>query len=369
HTNRAFAGTPRDERVERVLRPNMVYGDALGAFDGDEIVGTAHHEEASITLPGGRSLDCPGVTRVSVSPTHRRQGVLTAVMRAQLALVHEQGAPLAALWASETPIYGRFGYGLATVHEAWKIDRDDTALASWAPPPQGRVRFVEPEDAQATFRPLYDALAASRPGGMRRIDYRWEAYLEDPEHEREGASPLNLVVYESPEGVHEGYAWYRMKGAWPENVPHFTLNVGEFVALTPEAELGLWRYLFGIDLVGTIEAHDQPLDAALPWVLADFRRLARRPSDGLYVRVLDVPAAFEARTYAAADRLVLSVDDPTCEWVTGRYALETGPEGAAVTRTEEDADLAMHPAALATVLFGAQPASVLGRAGLIEERR
>lgn len=368
HVARAFGRAPNDERVDRVLRPHMRYEDTLAAFDGDEMVATVHHEPAPITLPGGRVLPCAGVTRVSVATTHRRQGVLTAMMQHQLWQAYEQGNPLAALWASETPIYGRFGYGLATVHDSYSIDTRDAGFAWWTPEGEGSVRFVPASESVEVMRPIFEAYAATRPGGMPRLGYRWHAYTEDPPDERGGASPVNHVAYTAPDGTPEGYATYRLKPEWPEHIPAYRLTVPEIVALTPRASSALWRYLLTVDLVGIVEADDQPLDATLPWLLADVRRLKRRPSDGLYLRVLDPARALEARTYPVADRLVLQLEDRLCPWADGRFAVDAGPHGAHVTRTEADPDLVLHPAALGTLLLGTERASVLAAAGLMEER-
>ncbi|MEX2031999.1 MAG: GNAT family N-acetyltransferase, partial [Dehalococcoidia bacterium] len=343
HTARAFAATPNDERVDRLLRPTLRPEDTLAAFDGKEIVGTAHHEPAPITLPGGEVLACAGVTRVSVAPTHRRQGVLTRMMEQQLRQAYEAGNPLAALWASEASIYGRFGYGLATVHEEWTIDRREAAFAEWAPAPQGRVRFLTTEDAREVLPGIFEAYAVARPGGMPRMAYRWQNAFDDEPDERDGASPLTFVLYESPEGMPEGYAGYRMKGEWPDRLPAFKLQVQELVALGPAAEADLWRYLFSIDLVGEVSAHDQPVDAALPWMLADFRRIKRVPQDGLFLRVLDVPRALATRTYGTTDQIIIEIDDRVCEWASGRFALDGGPEGASVMRTDADPDLVLGP--------------------------
>ncbi len=368
HTARAFGRAPNHERVERFLRPNVRFEDTLAAFDGGEMVATAHHEPAPITLPGGAVMDCAGVTRVTVSPTHRRQGVLTTMMQHQLWQAHEAGNPLAALWASETPIYGRFGYGLASVHESYSIDTRDAAFAWWAPDTRGSVRFLEAGTATEVLRPLFEAYAATRPGGMPRTDYRWRAFQEDPPDERGGASPLHYVAYASPDGEREGYAVYRLKSDWTEHIPAYRLTVAEMVALTTRASAALWRYLLTVDLVQTVEVDDQPVDAVLPWLLSDFRRLKRRPNDGLYLRVLDPQRALQARTYPAEGRLVLQLEDRFCPWAGGHVALEASPEGAHVAATDAAPDLVLRPAALGTLLLGTERASVLAAAGLIEER-
>ena len=132
HMPRAFGDTPDEARSERE-RELIHLPDTLGAFDGSEVVGIAHHEPSQITLPGGARLDCAGVTRVSVAPTHRRRGILRAMMARQLADIASRGTPLAALWASESSIYGRFGYGLGTVHEHWRIELNPSRPTARSP--------------------------------------------------------------------------------------------------------------------------------------------------------------------------------------------------------------------------------------------
>lgn len=370
HMTRAFGGTSHDERTNEILRPAMRYQDTQAAFDGDELVGTLHHEPEPTTVLGGASLPTAGITRASVAPTHRRRGILTGLMTRLLAQAHEAGNVLATLYASETPIYGRFGFGLGTVHESWSLERREAAFASWAPGPEGSVRFIAQEEAGTVLPPIFDAYAAARPGNSPRLPFRWTYFLLDPPEDRHGASPLNTVVYTSADGVREGYAVYRLKGAWPENVPAYELAVQELIALSSAAERELWRYLIGVDLVRTLKVENQPTDATLPWLLADYRQLRRRPGDGLYVRVMDVPAAFGARTYVAEGRVVIDVpQDAACPWVTGRYAIEASRSGAHVSKTDATPDLTVHAAALGTLLLGTQPASILGRAGLIDESR
>jgi predicted acetyltransferase len=144
--------------------------------------------------------------------------------------------------------------------------------------------------------------------------------------------------------------------------------VSEVVALTSDAEIGLWRYLLSVDLVGTVTVSEQPLDAALPWALADFRRIERRQRDGLHLRVLDIPRAFEARAYLGSDRLVFEVPDDFLPETGGRFVLDATPAGAQVTTTDEEPELVLRPAAVGSLLLATVPASLLGRSGLIEER-
>lgn len=365
HNRRSFAEAVDRDQAEAMLRPVTRYEDCLAAFDGTEIVGTAHLEPTPMSMPGGAWLDCAAVTRVSVAPTHRRRGILRQLMTVQLQSVQAQGLPLASLWASESPIYGRFGYGMAGVHETWRIAREHTAFASWAPEPRGEVRFVDAARWPELLPPLFDEYAGMKPGGMKRVQHRWDRMFED--RDRRGMSPLQGIVHRTERGV-DGYALYRSRSNWPRGAPDFEVRLEEMVAFDSHAELDLWRVLLNLDLAGSITAVDQPTDATLPWALADFRRLQRRQQDGIYVRVVDLPAAFEARAYRAAGRLVIEIDDPVLPDAGGRFAIEASPEGAAVTRTSDAPQLRLHPAAAGMLLLGGRTATLLARAGLIEER-
>ena len=111
-----FAEEPSEEDVARAKATMPVDRTVVAVEDG-RFVGAAGAWPFDVTIPGGE-LPCPGVTWVGVLPTHRRRGVLTAMMRFQLDDIHARGEPLAALWASESLIYGRFGYGIsAPVHQ------------------------------------------------------------------------------------------------------------------------------------------------------------------------------------------------------------------------------------------------------------
>ena len=99
------------------------------AFEEGQIVGGAGAFPFELSVPGG-SLPCAGVTAVGVHPTHRRRGVLRSMMDAQLRDVHERGEPIAALWASEETIYGRFGYGIASWAGELKVPHEWDAFAA-----------------------------------------------------------------------------------------------------------------------------------------------------------------------------------------------------------------------------------------------
>ena len=353
---RAFGGHALDEDVRRDFR-GFVPGRWMGAFQGSELVGGAASMPGSIGVEGG-ALPVAAVVDVTVQPTHTRRGIMTRMMDHQLRDVYERGEPVAALWASESIIYKRFGYGPGSFHEQWRIPKPFTAFLRPAANP-GSVEFVSPDDAAALFPEVFRNAIRGRPAAIERPRTKWEAILADPERRRRGGSAAFHVVYRSG-GAAEGYASYRIHES--------TLRVLEMMSTSGAAHAALWQYLFGVDLMNVIEARNRPADDPLPWMLADPRRLERRPTEALWVRLVDVGRALEGRRYTRPGRLVLEVDDRFCPWNHGRYELEGGPEGARVRRSGAAADLVMPAADLAACYMGAVRPSALAQAGRVQER-
>ena len=269
--NRAFLENPESSSGwPQTVRPLIEFDRGIVARDGDELVGRTQAISFSMSVPGGE-LPTAGVTGVTVSPTHRRRGILTELMRRQLDDIRDRGEPLAALWSSETLIYGRFGYGLTAQSDRASIDRRHTEFrAGQSPTAPGEVRFVDSDAALERWPPLYERLRESRPGMMNRIPGHWSAFIIPRAEKPEGRfSRRQYVEYSGADGP-EGYAIYAVKSDWPEGVPRGTVRVHELVAKSPAVEATLWRYLFGIDLVETIEAGNRParrspaLDAGRP---------------------------------------------------------------------------------------------------------
>lgn len=347
------------------IRPMIEWDRSLGAFDGDQMVGKTHAIAFSMSVPGG-DLPTAGVTAVTVASTHRRRGILTELMRRQLDDIRDRGEPLAALWASESLIYGRFGYGLAAQSDRISIDRRHTAFLPSVPEAPGEVRFVEPDAALERWPALYERLRESRPGMMAREAAHWSAFAVPRQNKPEGGfTRRQYVEYAGPDGP-EGYAIYAVKSDWVEGIPRGTVRVPEMVATNPAAEAALWRYLFGIDLVEKIFARNRPPDDPLPWMLADPRHLHRIPRDTLWLRILDVPSALEGRSYLAEGRLVLDVRDPFGPWAAGRFELVAESGKATCRPTDATPDLALGADALAAVYLGGVAPSVLARAHRIE---
>ncbi|HEY7833092.1 MAG TPA: GNAT family N-acetyltransferase [Ktedonobacterales bacterium] len=367
----AFGRQPDDAEIAMlatVVEPERT----IAAFDGDQIVGTAAVRSFELTLPGLTIAPIGGVTFVGVTPTHRRQGILTAMMRRLLAAIRERGEAIAALNASESLIYGRFGYGLATSMLGVELDRRHSAFAQPLATlgATGRIRLIEHERALEAFVALDDEARRQRPGALNRPRGWWEIDLRDPTKTLDSFGARFYAAYENGDGALEGVVAYRIKQEWQTAIPHGTLWLNQLVATTPAARAALWRHCCDVDLVQTVRAFGVPLDEPLRWLLADPRQMrATALLDDLWVRLLDLPAALAARRYAVAGRLVFDVRDAFCPENTGRYALEGGPDGATCRRvTTGRADLALEVADLGAAYLGGVSFATLAQVGRVEER-
>jgi predicted acetyltransferase len=350
------------ERIERFTK-TLPLERMHAAFEDGNIVGGAGVFPFEFSIPGG-SVRCAGVTVVGVYPTHRRRGVLRAMMRAQLDDVHERGEPIAALWASEETIYGRFGYGMASEAGEMSLAREH---AEYALPfrPQGRVRFLDTEEALDVLPGIWDAAFADTPGMFRRERIWWEhRTVADPPERRDGGGPKRIPVVEI-DGKVEAYAIYRHNPGWEEGSSIAKLRVIEAIGATPRGTAEIWRFLLDIDWQATIEASLLPPDHPLFFLLAKPRRMKYRMGDGLWVRIVDVGAALSARSYATDGELVIDVVDDFAPWNACRWKLA----GGSCERTDDDADLRCDVTTLGSVYLGGFSFQELFRAFRVEELR
>ncbi|MCI3239203.1 GNAT family N-acetyltransferase [Streptomyces spinosisporus] len=365
---RAFGGIP-ESAEERALWRELTDTDrSLGAWDDDTCVGTAGAFAFRLTVPGGAAVPAAGVTMVSVAATHRRRGVLRSMMRRQLDDVRSWGEPLAILTASEPEIYGRFGYGVGTYHVNTEIDTTRVRLSVPPGTDDVRLRYVAPAEVLGTCEAVYARLVPGRPGMVARIP-GWERLgLLDPESEREGASPLQCVLAERG-GEAVGFARFRIKAGWDAAGPKGTVVVQDLHALDPAAHAALWRFLCDIDLTSKVTARGRPVDEAWQHMVSDIRRCSLLVRDSLHVRLVDVGAALQARTYQAPVDVVLDVEDTFCPWNTGRWRLTGDPKGASCARTEDSADLSLTVRELGSAYLGGVSLDSLAAAGRVHELR
>ncbi|MEV4329412.1 GNAT family N-acetyltransferase [Streptomyces sp. NPDC049597] len=365
---RAFGGVP-DSRQERKLFESLTETErSLAAWDGDECVGTAGAFTFQVSVPGGAMVPAAGVTMVSVAATHRRRGILSSMMRRQLDDVRALGEPLAVLTASEPAIYGRFGYGTATHQMSVEVDSSRVRIAVPPGAEDVRLRFVTVEEGAESCERVYVRTIGSRPGMLARTP-GWEGLaLLDPPGEREGASAMQCVLAER-DGEVVGYVRFHNKPQWSPAGPEGAVCVRHIDALDPAAYAALWRFLCEIDLTSTVQARNRPVDDPLLHLVSDIRRCNVRLRDSLHVRLVDVGAALEARTYAAPVDVVLDVEDAFCPWNSGRWRLSGDAKGASCERTEDAAELTVSVRDLGAAYLGGVSLSSLAGAGRVRELR
>ncbi|MFI1719552.1 GNAT family N-acetyltransferase [Streptomyces sp. NPDC020489] len=365
---RAFGGVP-ESTEERELWDSLTETDrSLAVWDGDECVGTAGAFSFRLTVPGGSSVRAAGVTMVSVAATHRRRGVLTAMKRRQLDDVRAWGWPLAVLTASEPAIYGRFGYGAATFQISAEIDTHRVRLSVPPGTDDVRLRYARPADVLDACEAVYARVVPERPGMLARAP-GWERLrLLDPASDRDGASPLQCVVAER-DGEMVGYTRFRVKPDWEPAGPRGKVLLRDLEALDPAAYAALWRFLFDVDLTSVLVTGSRPVDDAWQSLVSDIRRCSPQVRDSLYVRLVDVGAALEARTYQAPVDVVFEVADDFCPWNAGRWRLTGDAKGASCERTTDAADLSLSVRELGSAYLGGVSLAALGAAGRVRELR
>jgi predicted acetyltransferase len=341
---------------------------SLALFDGDRVAATSGIYSLEMSVPGA-VVPTAGITWITVSPTHRRQGVLTAIMRRQLSEVQAAGRePVAALWAAESSIYGRFGYAPATWRGGWSGQVERLRLRPDVDCGSGVVRLVELAEFRPAAMALHERLRQFVPGNLARDDRWWDRLLRDPPEDRRGGTGRQYVLHVESDGAVTGYATYRLKSSWTEtSEPDGTLTVSDVRASTPAAYASLWRFLLGHDLVRTVRAPMASADDPLRHLLVDQRALHSTPVDALWVRLVDVGPALSARRYPARIDLVLEVRDRFCDWNDGRWHLWGHPSGAFCDRTDRDPDLVLTVEALSAAYLGGVSLATLQAAGQVTE--
>ncbi len=356
---------PSQERYandRRVFTPSTT----VCAFDGEEIVGTSAAIPFESAVPGGAIIKNAGVTAVTVSGTHRRQGILRGMMDRLMKQERDKGQPVASLWASESIIYGRYGYGIAIQHENFVIDTRKAAIKNMPEVP-GKIRFVSGDVAAKVLPFAWEAAVQSNVGVPRRDDASWDHFMMDVNSSSGGWGKPWLIVYEE-DGKPLGYAKYSLKElhVFGEQT-HGLVKADQVIHSSSASHAALWNHLLNVDLYDTLSTWCSPSDDSLPWMLEDQRQLERKPYDGVWYRMLDIAEALSTRTYLAEGSLVFEVEDEYVPEWGGRFELTGGPDGATCLPTTKSADITLPTASLATIYLGGARLSDLERAGRVEE--
>ncbi|WP_156727470.1 GNAT family N-acetyltransferase [Streptomyces apocyni] len=345
-----------------------------GAFDAGRCVATFRSVPQELTAVGGTPVRTDAVTNVTVSPTHRRRGLLTRMMAADLTAAKDRGDVLASLIAAEYPIYGRYGFGPATHTVEWEVDVPRTGLdRRWSGPgPEdggGRIDLVDAADVRKVGPELHERLRARQPGVVDRDERWWRVNTGQIQHQGLPWEEPHYAVYRAPSGEIDGLVVYRSDQKWDDAQPLNTATVAQLIAVSPAAERALWHYLCSIDWVLKVRSGNRAPDDLLPHLLPD-PRAARivAHADWLWVRPLDVVRALEARTYEQSGGLVLEVADRH-GLAGGRFQLDAGPDGATCVPTTRSAELSLDVGELGALWLGDASAVRLASLGRVREER
>jgi predicted acetyltransferase len=337
--------------------------------DGTDVVGTGAAYSFELALPGG-TVPVAGVSEVGVRPSHRRRGILTALMDALFDQAIDRGEPLAALTASEGGIYRRFGYGVAARYQSVTVQRARSAELVTVPA-AGQVRLVDEAEAEAALPAVWERHWRRFPGEVRRTPTWWRVLALDPESQREGASARFVAVHDDGHGAPDGFATYRIKHDWRAEGSRHQLIVEDVAAADDGVEAALVRYLLDVDLISVVHWPAAPLDLSLRWRLADSRALqVTAEADHLWLRPVDLARCLASRRYGAEGGLVVEVVDAARPALGGRFRLEAGAGGseARCDRTDAEPEVALAMADIGALLLGGVSWATLRRAGLVDER-
>jgi predicted acetyltransferase len=338
-----------DERIKALIPEAQRWA----AFDGPIVVATAGTFDHAIGVPGGGTLPMAGLTVVTVRPTHRRRGILRQLMERHLDDARRRGFPVSGLWASEAGIYGRFGYGLATHTDVITIENAQTVELH---PRSGSdaIEWIDESAARTRLPEVYARATAARPGALRRSAVWWHQrrFLESA-FVRHGASKRRHVIARR-DGAIVGYLQFRQRGAFEPSRPNGKIEIVELIGIDSRAELTLWELALRMDLFPNVAWNLAPVDDALAWAVVDQRRIQRRRTDALFLRIEDLPATLAARTYPIDGTLRFAIGDATWELIVdgGRARCAT---------TAKPAELRFGPTTLASLYLGGVSATQLAR--------
>jgi predicted acetyltransferase len=364
-----FLERPDPERVANDVRQIWDLNRVWAAWDGEAVVGTFRSFPTELTVPGCDRLPASAMAAVAVVPDRRRQGILRRLVAAEHAEARERGEAVAVLYAASYGIYGRFGYGPGTRLVTWTIQSHG---ARFRGEPEGSVALMPTDEvARDAIIPIFEQWRARHPGEIARLPSRWDVALGLRRSAWEDKPWRGfLAVHRDPSGTLDGYTRYRAEEYAEHGESWSRILVEELFGLDAAAHRDLWRFLVTQDLVGEVKAENRPPSEPLPWLLLDGRAArATDMVDGMWVRLLDVPRALEARAYERAAELVLEVIDQEAAGGRVRLAFDASPDGATCRPTDRSPDLTLGVAALsAAYLGGSRLRDAVQAAGADEHR-
>ena len=338
-------------KVAEEVKPLWDLDRTWVALDGERVCGTFRSWATELTVPGGQRLPAAAVSAVTVLPTHRRRGILRSMVAAEHGAIRDRGEAIGLLYASEYPIYGRFGYGPGCRDANWTIDTHATSFHG--PPATGVEITTASANVAAAMKAVFETWRLRQPGELRRRDHHWDYDIGLRQSAWGPPWKGYLALHRDGSGEVDGYARYHADDKWEHGQPRSVVTVDELHGLTEEASRSLWRYLVEMDWAGTVKAGRRSPSDRLPWLLTNLRAAELSDvGDGLWVRLFDVPRALEARTYEHEGSLVLEVVDAEAPGGRLRVLLEAGQDGATCRVTDRSPDLTLDVAALGAAYLG-----------------
>ena len=360
---RVFGDIPSKSDIERMLAGRFAKNTSwekrlIAALDDEtnKIVGTGGADEFKITAPGGKNLNMAGIAYMGTAPTHKRRGIFTSMMNKLHEQAKERGDVLAGLWASQSVLYSRFGYGLGTLREDWSIETHSTKLIQ-ENETNIQLEFVEKEIAKKELFKIYDEFRKKQNGSTDRTEEYWNYILyenENSKYNKSGMSGLFFVVaYKNKQP--SGYAFYNFNKE--SGIAHEDdkgeLIVHELIAVDKETNISLWNFIFGIELVEKVTINRRAPHDPLYFLLENPRQLERMTIDGLWVRILDPIKFLEARKYNHEGRINLEITGQNQSDIEGVYEIDTNGETSIVKKVNSSPDISMRPSDLSSCFFGA----------------
>ena len=365
-TEEQLIGLPEDQRFAA-----DVDGSEPGTYPG--IYGVF---PLTLAVPGPgagvRQVACAGLSWVGVHPDHRRKGVLSAMLRHHFEQVHEEeGTHVSALHASEPAIYGRHGYGLASLEMEVSLGRGTKLTApdldGAAAAVTTQLATVSDPDVPKRMRECHLASAGlgsvvGETGYYARVCHQLPEHLRDKEPWR--------VLFARRDGVDVGFAMFRRTHKWERARPAGEMSVWALVG-DPATQLALLRRLVDFDLIGAVKVGtvgvDDPL---LLWVGGPRSTSDVATYDSLWVRLVDLARALQERAWSAPCDVVVEVEDTAAPWNDGSWRIRADDAGeATVERTTAESDVRLRVEALGGAYLGGGNLVALQRAGLVAERR
>ncbi len=336
---RGFLDGERSEEQVTATRERSGYRRLTGIYDPSSPMPEAPVASIAswigeLTVPGGRGIPSCAISAVTVAPTHRRRGIARAMLEGELGTARDAGAPVAMLTVSESTLYGRYGFAPAAASASWRID---VKRASWiGPRPGGRVDFITRERLRELVGPLHERVRLTAAGEIDVPAGHWDNFAGTrPDAKDPGKN--RAVQYADETGEVRGLALYSVR----ENHDDFTkatVTVSYLLTETPDAYAALWRFFLELDLVGEVHADELSVDEPLRWMISDQRAATVTVKDHQYVRILDVPAALEARTFGAPGVLALEVAD-ALGIAEGRWLLRVEADGRGTVTSWDAGDV------------------------------